>query len=250
MDKNGYILENIYRLHMIAGRHLDKEGKALAVPFEGFPEQDPVLGSPRLLVMLMEEGKNGMHGRYRACEDDGYWYYVFCDLEQWIIWGPVEFEPHTRYQRNAYEKKNGVEGCGCAIPLVDIRELEKTILFAHGLLFNQYGKSAAIDYGRKAERIQGELRCRYSENELRNAEWGRQHHSFIREQQMWKWLVEGGTDIEEPNLSHRGAGAFFEDMEKGIGIMSQSPKKNKEYAAVVGIALITRYAIAAGMDGL
>lgn len=248
MDKTHYILKNIYQLHKIAGRYLDKEGKILTVPFEGFEEQDPVFCSPHLYDLLMDKGRNGGHGRYRVCEDDGYWYYVFYNLEQWVIWGPVEFEEHSKYQRNMYIKKRGVEGGGFIIPLVDIRELEKAIRFAHGLLFDQYGKQAVIDYGVEEEQIKRELRCRYSEKELQNAEWDRQHHSFIREQQMWKWLLERETDIEEWALFHMEADISFEDMEKGVGIMSESPKKNKEYAAVVGITLITRYAIAEGMD--
>ena len=52
MDKAVYILKNVYHLYHLAGRILSREGKFLAVPFDGFLDEDPVFNSPKLLQML------------------------------------------------------------------------------------------------------------------------------------------------------------------------------------------------------
>ena len=56
MDKAVYILKNVYHLYHLAGRILSREGKFLAVPFDGFLDEDPVFNSPKLLQMLMDFG--------------------------------------------------------------------------------------------------------------------------------------------------------------------------------------------------
>ena len=45
-----------------------------------------------------------------------------------------------------------------------------------------------------------------------------------------------------------GTGKSFEDLVDNAGVMAQSQKKNLEYGIVSGITLLTRYAIAAGVE--
>ncbi len=247
-DKEIYILCNIYRIHALAGRIVDREGKPAALPFDGFEKTDPVLCSPHLFGELAGWDAGYAEGEYRVWDDGGYWYYVFHSAGYYVIWGPVVFEEHSAYKRRLYAKRHGVQGDMCAVPLADIGKLEDTVLFAHGLLSGQYGKNVAIAHGKAAERIREELLPQLFEYGIENAEYRRDHHSFAREQQMWKWMIEGGMNAENLNSFLAETGQLFMDVAGGVGIMSESPRKNQEYAAVSGITLITRYAIAAGLD--
>lgn len=156
-DKEIYILSNIYRIHALAGRILDREGRPAALPFDGFEKTDPVLCSPHLFGELAGWDAGYAEGEYRVCDDGGYWYYVFRSPGYYVIWGPVVFEEHSGYEKRLYGKRHGVQGDMCAVPLADIGKLEDTVLFAHGLLSGQYGKNVAIAHGKAAERIQEEL---------------------------------------------------------------------------------------------
>lgn len=248
MDRTVFILGNIYRLHALAGRILDEEGKPAALPFEGFDEQDPVSGSAGLRKILMEQGRGTTGDGYRVWNDDGYWYYVFHSPEGYVIWGPVVFEEHSGYEQRLYGRRRGLKGAICAVPLTDVRKVEETILFAHGLLLEEYGTKIVINHGMAEERFQRELLTRSSEYELQKAEYNREHHSFAQEHQMWKRLVEGERSMEGQNAAEAEVYNLFEDVTKGAGLMAESPRKNLEYAAVSGITLITRYAMAAGVD--
>ena len=102
MDKAVYILKNVYHLYQLAGRILSREGKFLAVPFDGFLDEDPVFNSPRLLQMLMEYGRE--QKKYKVWNDGGYWYYVFHNLGDYIIWGPVNSEENMNWKMRSATK--------------------------------------------------------------------------------------------------------------------------------------------------
>ena len=248
MDKAAFILSNIYHLHSLAGRILDEGGKPLTLPFEGFGEQDPVLSGRELSGLLREQEAEKGGVRYRMHNDGGYWYYVFHSDGRYVIWGPVVFEEHSKYDYRLYGNKYGVKGEICRIPLGDIWTMEETIAFAHGLLYEKYETGIEIDYGIEEEWFQSEISAKSSEYELQKAEYSREHHSFARENQMWKWFVEGKAGIDGMNIRQMKTDNLFGDVVRGAGVMSESPRKNLEYAAVSGITLITRYAIAAGVD--
>lgn len=274
MDKAAFILSNIYHLHSLAGRILDESGNPLALPFEGFGEQDPALSDRELSGLLREQGAQeapagSLAGgeaekapagslanretekagdRYRMHNDGGYWYYVFHGRGRYVIWGPVVFEEHSKYDNRLYGKKRGVKGEICRIPLGNIWAMEETIAFGHGLLSEKYETGIEIDYGMAKERFQREISAKASEYGLQKAEHSRGHHSFARENQMWKWFVEGKADIDGTNILQMKTDNPFGDVIRGAGLMSESPRKNLEYAAVSGITLITRYAIAAGVE--
>lgn len=249
MDKASYILNNIYHLHALAGRILDETGNLKATSFEGFSECDPVLTNPKLRKELMEMGRNGVQGKYRIWDDSGYRYYVIYASGIYVVWGPVLFEEYSEYEQYLYGKKrNEIKGKFCAISIADIKKLEKTVAFAHGLLFEEYGRIAVVERGEEEERVQEELLTKYSEYRLQNAEWDREHYSFTQEHQMWKWLVGGNLSIEERYAFPKEVDNLVEEVTKGIGVMSESLKKNTEYAVVSTITLLTRYAIASGMN--
>ena len=146
MDKAVYILKNVYHLYHLAGRILSREGKFLAVPFDGFLDEDPVFNSPKLLQMLMEYGRE--QKTYKGWNDDGYWYYVFHDLGDYVIWGPVNTEEYSENDHLLYCKQHGAKaGCVCDIPLMKIGKLEEIIMFAHGLLSDEYENIVKIDNG-------------------------------------------------------------------------------------------------------
>ena len=66
---------------------------------------------------------------------------------------------------------------------------------------------------------------------------------FLQECWEWKWIIGGG----QGRFSF-GTGKSFEDLVDNAGVMAQSQKKNLEYGIVSGITLLTRYAIAAGVE--
>lgn len=242
MDKAVYILKNVYHLYHLAGRILSREGKFLAVPFDGFLDEDPVFNSPKLLQMLMEYGRE--QKTYKGWNDDGYWYYVFHDLGDYVIWGPVNTEEYSENDNLLYCKQHGAKaGCVCDIPLMKIGKLEEIIMFVHGLLSDEYENIVKIDDGIDAGRFQESLHAGRVEYELENEECDKKHFPFAREDQMWKWIIGGG----QGRFSF-GIGKSFEDLVDNAGVMAQSQKKNLEYGIVSGITLLTRYAIAAGVE--
>ena len=235
MDKAVYILKNVYHLYHLAGRILSREGKFLAVPFDGFLDEDPVFNSPKLLQMLMDYGRE--QKTYKGWNDNGYWYYVFHDLGDYVIWGPVNTEEHSENDYLLYCKQHGAKaGYVCDIPLMKMGELEEIIMFVHGLLTDEYDNG--IDPGR----FQESLHAGRVEYELENEECDKKHFPFAREDQMWKWIIGGG----QGKFSF-GTGKSFEDLVESAGVMAQSQKKNLEYGIVSGITLLTRYAIATGV---
>ena len=241
MDKAVYILKNVYHLYHLAGRILSREGKFLAVPFDGFLDEDPVFNSPKLLQMLMDYGRE--QKTYKGWNDNGYWYYVFHDLGDYVIWGPVNTEEHSENDYLLYCKQHGAKaGYVCDIPLMKMGELEEIIMFVHGLLTDEYENVVKIDNGIDPGRFQESLHAGRVEYELENEECDKKHFPFAREDQMWKWIIGGG----QGKFSF-GTGKSFEDLVESAGVMAQSQKKNLEYGIVSGITLLTRYAIAAGV---
>ena len=241
MDKAVYILKNVYHLYHLAGRILSREGKFLAVPFDGFLDEDPVFNSPKLLQMLMDYGRE--QKTYKGWNDNGYWYYVFHDLGDYVIWGPVNTEEHSENDYLLYCKQHGAKaGYVCDIPLMKMGELEEIIMFVHGLLTDEYENVVKIDNGIDPGRFQESLHAGRVEYELENEECDKKHFPFAREDQMWKWIIGGG----QGKFSF-GTGKSFEDLVESAGVMAQSQKKNLEYGIVSGITLLTRYAIATGV---
>ena len=241
MDKAVYILKNVYHLYHLAGRILSREGKFLAVPFDGFLDEDPVFNSPKLLQMLMDYGRE--QKTYKGWNDNGYWYYVFHDLGDYVIWGPVNTEEHSENDYLLYCKQHEAKaGYVCDIPLMKMGELEEIIMFVHGLLTDEYENVVKIDNGIDPGRFQESLHAGRVEYELENEECDKKHFPFAREDQMWKWIIGGG----QGKFSF-GTGKSFEDLVESAGVMAQSQKKNLEYGIVSGITLLTRYAIATGV---
>lgn len=248
MDKTIYLLNNIYRLFGLSGRILDKTGEALAVPFSGFSGKDPVFCSRKLAAALQKSGWKETD-RYRAYSDSGYWYYVLYSSKGCVIWGPVIFEERSEHERRLYCKKYGVQGEGIGIPLMSYWKIKEVIAFAHGLMFEEYERSAVLfDNGMDLERFEGELYPRRLEYELENVEYGIEHHSFADEKRAWKWLIEGEPLEENETVFWDGIQTGFENIAGAPGVMAESQRKNAEYGSVAGITLATRYAIAAGVD--
>lgn len=247
MEKAAYLLKNIYRMFGLAGRMFDAKGKPLAVPFSGFEEEDPVCCSTELLAALQKAGQEVPDG-YGAYSDGSYWYYVFRSPKGCVIWGPVIFEEHSRYERHLYCKKHGVQGECIGIPLMDFWRAEEVIAFAHGLIFEEYERSAVFDSGRLGKKFEGELSSRRLEYALENAEWGMEHHTFADEKRAWKWLIEGEALTGNEQFFSDGVDRAFENMTGAPGVMAESQRKNAEYGVVAGITMATRYAIAAGAE--
>lgn len=242
MDRAVYILKNVYHLYHLAGRIISVEGKFLAVPFDGFQREDPVFNSTELLRTLMEYGKE--QKTYRVWNDGGYWYYVFHGLEDYVIWGPVRAEEYSEDEYLLYCKRHGAKaGSACDIPLMKTGKLEEIMIFVHGLLSDEYENAVRIDNGIDAEQFQESLHAGRVEYKLENEEYDKKHFSFAREDQMWKWIIGGGQEAFSA-----GTGRFFEDVADYAGVMARSRKKNLEYGIVSGITLLTRYAIAAGVE--
>lgn len=244
MKREEYILSNMYHLYKLAGRILDKEGKVTVMPFDVFAECDPVSSNGKLREKLMEIGKSGICEEYKIYDDGGYLYYVFCTVEKYIIWGPVILEEISKFEKKLYGKKNGVTGKICIVSINDIRKVEEIVSFAHGLLFEEYEKTVEIEYIKNEQKSQSKLMSDLSEYSLQNSEWGREHYSFEKEDQMWKMIMNG----EELSEFHKKSKIIVDDIINGIGVMSESQKKEAEYKIVSAITLVTRYAIMSGVD--
>lgn len=245
MDKTVYLLKYIYQLFGISGRVLDGEGKPSALPFSGFEKIDPVLGSPELLRNLQKTGKTA-ENKYRACNDDNYWYYVFHKSGLYVIWGPISFEEHSKYEQQLYCKKRGVQGTNAGIPLMDFWRMEEIIAFVHGLIFEEYDNRVVFDSEKNMKKLAGEVFPRRLEYGLQNAEWGMEHHTFTDEKRFYKWMIEG-EPLEENEFAFWGETGFH-NMRSAPGVMAESQRKNAEYSVVASITLSTRYAIAAGVN--
>ena len=61
---------------------------------------------------------------------------------------------------------------------------------------------------------------------------------------MWKMIMNG----EELSEFHKKSKIIVDDIINGIGVMSESQKKEAEYKIVSAITLVTRYAIMSGVD--
>lgn len=65
--------------------------------------------------MLMDYGRE--QKTYKGWNDNGYWYYVFHDLGDYVIWGPVNTEEHSENDYLLYCKQHGAKaGYVCDIP--------------------------------------------------------------------------------------------------------------------------------------
>ncbi len=245
MDKITYLLKYIYRLWGMAGRLVDAQGGLLAVLTAGFENYDPVFTSAGLLRELLRWGRK-TGGRYGAFQDDGYWYYVFQGPESYVIWGPVVFEEHSEHEKRMYLKRHGVEEKNIQIPLMHIWHFKEIVAFAHGLLFEEYDRTAVFDDGTEPEEFKREFYPKILEYGLERAEYGMEHHSFMDEKRFYGWLMEGETGTKEGPGTEKGTLSTLEGMIGAAGMMAQSQKKDAEYGAVASITLATRYAIAAG----
>ena len=248
MDKTTYLFKYMYRLWGMVGRLADEEGSLLAIPSADFRDSDPVCCSPALLKDLQKRAGRGKNGNsYKAYDDDGYLYYVSHRPEGYIIWGPVVFEEHSEHEKQAYCEKYGVQGKNLLIPLVDVWRYKEFITFAHGLLFEEYELAAVFDDEIGSERFQGTIYPKILEYGLENAEYGIEHHSFVDEQKVYKWLIEGELPAGGENVFQDEMARTFVNLPGAVGIMAKSQRKNVEYGVVAGITLATRYAIAAGV---
>ena len=220
MDKAVYILKNVYHLYHLAGRILSREGKFLAVPFDGFLDEDPVFNSPKLLQMLMDYGRE--QKTYKGWNDNGYWYYVFHDLGDYVIWGPVNTEEHSENDYLLYCKQHGAKaGYVCDIPLMKMGELEEIIMFVHGLLTDEYENVVKIDNGIDPGRFQESLHAGRVEYELENEECDKKH--FL--------ICQRRSDVEM-DYRRRAGGSFsfgtgksFEDLVESAGVMASHRKR-------------------------
>lgn len=254
MNKNTYLLKNIYRLWGIAGRLTNREGRPLAVPSSVFCDCDPVFGSTELLHTLLActaqstSGDQTLENKYYAYNDDGYWYYVFRAPKSYAIWGPVIFEEHSEHEKWLYCKKRGAQKNSLQIPLLNIWRLRELIPFAHGLLFEEYEHIPSFDDEKQTDQFAENIYPQIMEYELINAEYGMEHHSFLDEKRFYKWLIEGTLPTQNENELQEESSSEFNNIIGAAGLMAKSHRKNAEYGAVAGITLATRYAIAAGVQ--
>lgn len=244
MDREEYVLGNIFHLNKISGRIIDKHGNAEHIPFSGFEKLDPVLNNEILFEKLIKAGNRGRQKKYVVYDDNGFLYYVYCEAEYYIIWGPVTLENKSVYEQHLYEKSNNVNAA-MDIPLIcDIQKMEEIVMFAHGLLKQEYENSVTIEYIENEQKKQHEFMADLSEYRLSNAENAKNHYSFAEEDHMWKLILSG----DELSEFHKKSQHLVDSIVEGIGTMSELQKKEAEYKIVSAITLLTRYAIMSGVN--